>query len=196
MSTKQKKIEQFDPNAVGEVNANLFGLPFTIDEADIVIIPVPWEVTVSYGGGTASGPAAVFDASFQVDLYDPLVKDAWKVGIAMDDLPALLEETSLKRRKQATHYIEQFTLGNTSDKDPALRTIIDEVNQACREMNTWVRDRVTFFLDKGKVVGLLGGDHSTPLGMMQALGEKFGDFGILLNFGKRAIEGCSIALVL
>ena len=179
MSTKQKKIDRFNPNAVGEVNANLFGLPFTTDEAGIVIIPVPWEVTVSYGGGTAAGPRAVFDASFQVDLYDPLVKDAWKVGIAMDVIPELIEEKSVKHRKQAIHFIEQFTLGNTPEKDSGQLTIVEEVNQACREMNSWVRDRVMFFLEKGKVVGLLGGDHSTPLGMMQALGERFGDFGVL-----------------
>jgi agmatinase len=34
-------------------------------------------------------------------------------------------------------------------------------------------------LDQGKLVALLGGDHSTPLGYYKAIGEKFGEFGIL-----------------
>jgi agmatinase len=71
---KQEKIKNFDPNSVGDVNANMFGLPFTTQESETVLIPVPWEVTVSYGGGTIDGPQQIFDASFQVDLYDPIVK--------------------------------------------------------------------------------------------------------------------------
>jgi agmatinase len=179
MSTKQKKISQFDPNAVGNLNANLYGLPFTTDEAGIVIVPVPWEVTVSYGGGTANGPKAIFDASFQVDLYDPAIKDAWKIGMAMDEIPSELEELGVKFRQKAAHYIEQFALGSTPENDPALGAIVEEINQVCQRMNSWVHDRVLHFFEKGKVVGLLGGDHSTPLGMIQAVGEKFGDFGIL-----------------
>jgi agmatinase len=34
-------------------------------------------------------------------------------------------------------------------------------------------------LDNGKLLGVLGGDHSTPLGYMKAVAEKYGDFGIL-----------------
>ena len=34
-------------------------------------------------------------------------------------------------------------------------------------------------LDRDKLVGLLGGDHSMPLGFFKAIGEKHGDFGIL-----------------
>ena len=82
---KQEKIKNFDPNSVGDVNANMFGLPFTTQESETVLIPVPWEVTVSYGGGTIDGPQQIFDASFQVDLYDPMVKYAWKMVIAMYD---------------------------------------------------------------------------------------------------------------
>lgn len=46
-------------------------------------------------------------------------------------------------------------------------------------MNAWVKQRVLHFMNKNKVVALLGGDHSTPLGMMQALAEKQKSFGIL-----------------
>ena len=34
------------------------------------IIPAPYEKTVSYGGGAARGPAAILDASYQLEAYD------------------------------------------------------------------------------------------------------------------------------
>ncbi|HET6991896.1 MAG TPA: arginase family protein, partial [Bacteroidia bacterium] len=64
--SKADKIRNFDPNNLGDPNANIYGLPFTCEEAEVVIIPVPWDVTVSYSDGTSKGPEAVFNASFQV----------------------------------------------------------------------------------------------------------------------------------
>ena len=34
------------------------------------ILPVPWEASVSYGGGTAQGPAAILQASWQLESWD------------------------------------------------------------------------------------------------------------------------------
>lgn len=34
------------------------------------VIPVPWEATVSYGGGTAAGPATILQASSQLERFD------------------------------------------------------------------------------------------------------------------------------
>ena len=179
MTSKEEKIKAFNPNEIGDANANLFGLPFTTEEADVVIIPIPWEVTVSYGGGTADGPDAVFDASFQVDLFDPFVKDAWKQGIAMDEVNPDIRTKSDTLRKKAEHYIDLYAKGESSATNPQMKKIQDEVNEGCRWLNKTVKERVDFFLKKNKVVGLLGGDHSTPYGMMQALAEHFGNFGIL-----------------
>jgi agmatinase len=40
------------------------------ETARVAVLPVPYEATVSYGGGTAGGPAAILRASTQVELYD------------------------------------------------------------------------------------------------------------------------------
>jgi agmatinase len=173
--TKQEKINNFDANSVGDVNANLFGLPFTTSESETVLIPVPWEVTVSYGGGTIDGPQQIFDASFQVDLYDPIVKDAWKLGIAMDDFSEELREKSETYRPVAEVIIDRQCNG----EDASAITEIEEINSACLEMNAWVKKRSLHFLKQNKTVGLIGGDHSTPLGMIQALSEHVGEFAIL-----------------
>src|ERR1700759_4961821 len=103
--SKQDKINNFDPNGLGDANNNIYGLPFTTDEAEVVIIPVPWEVTVSYSAGTANGPQAIYDASYQVDLYDPYIKDAWKIGIAMEPVSKKLQDISNILRKKAEKYI-------------------------------------------------------------------------------------------
>jgi agmatinase len=40
------------------------------DEADVLLLPLPFEATVSYGGGTAAAPEAIWRASAQVELWD------------------------------------------------------------------------------------------------------------------------------
>lgn len=40
------------------------------DEARAVVLPVPFERTTSYGGGTRGGPAAILEASSHMELWD------------------------------------------------------------------------------------------------------------------------------
>ena len=63
-------VKKFNPNAASKPDSGLFGLGGTVKDSKIVIIPVPWEVTTSYGGGTVHGPTQVLKASAQVDLFD------------------------------------------------------------------------------------------------------------------------------
>ncbi|MEJ2186550.1 MAG: agmatinase [Gemmatimonadota bacterium] len=56
--------------------------------AGVVLLPVPYESTTSYGGGTANGPRAILEASRYIELYDQeLDREPYEVGIAT--LPAL-----------------------------------------------------------------------------------------------------------
>ncbi len=176
--TKQDKIKNFDANGIGQLNDGMFGLPFSLDECNTVLIPVPWEVTVSYGGGTADGPEAILDASYQVDLHDPFVKNAWHLGIAMDEISEEVRSRSDKNRQIAERYINELANGANSN-DPELKKIAQSIKLECEWLNGWVKERCLHFLNQQKTVGLVGGDHSTPLGMMQALSEKFGEFAIL-----------------
>ncbi|MCE3258754.1 MAG: agmatinase [Bacteroidetes bacterium] len=176
--TKQDKIKNFDPNGIGQLNDGMYGLPFTIEECETVLIPVPWEVTVSYGGGTADGPKAIHDASYQVDLYDPVVKNAWKLGITMDKIDENVRAKSNALRDVAEKYID--ALANGADENNSdLKSKAKDIQTECLWLNDWVKNRCLHFLNQNKLVGLVGGDHSTPLGMMQALAEKVGDYAIL-----------------
>ena len=53
------------------------------------------------------------------------------------------------------------------------------INAECVKMNTIVKEKSLSLLEQNKIVALLGGDHSTPLGLMQALAEKNNSFAIL-----------------
>lgn len=172
--SKQERIANFDPNGLA-MNENLFGLPFTEEDAEIIVMPIPWEVTVSYTPGTAKAPDAIREASWQVDLYDPRIENAWQLGIYMRNENDSLAKRSSKLRKRAKKYIDALSRGEEAKYAEDLA----EINDACAKMVAWVKEEALYLLDRGKLVALLGGDHSTPLGYLQALGERHKQFGIL-----------------
>lgn len=176
MTSKEKKIAEFDPNSFAANDTNVFGLPFTEDESEVVLLPVPWEVTVSYGAGTAAGPEAIYEASKQVDLYYPEFPEGWKKGFYMADLPKKLQKLSSKLRSKTEEYLDLLFDGQTGKQTEKLRNVI---NDGCEQMITHVREETSVRLKQGKLVGLVGGDHSTPLGYMQALESLHGKFSIL-----------------
>ena len=171
--------KDFDPGGVGLKNGNFIGLPFTPDNARVVFIPVPWDVTASSHAGTAGGPQAILDASVQLDLFDPDVKDAWKVGVFMEPSDELIKSKSKHWRVKAARGIDFLENGGSLSRNPSMAREVEEINEACRQMNDWVYTMSKKRLDEGKVVGIVGGDHSVPLGYLKALGEKHKDFGVL-----------------
>lgn len=172
-------LHNFDPNSVGNINNNIFGLPFNEEESRLVILPIPWEVTVSYNAGTARAPDHIFTASLQVDLYDPEVQDAWKQGIFMRAVDKKILTKSDYLRKEAELYINYISQGDVVAENKFMCKSMKEINEGSVFLNDWVYNETKELLDQGKLVALLGGDHSTPLGFIKALSEKYEDFGIL-----------------
>jgi agmatinase len=172
-------LSKFNPNDASNPNNNIFGIPITEQDARIVILPVPWEVTVSYSAGTARAPEHIFKASMQVDLYDADFKETWRQGffIRPSDKKILLKSDYL--RKEAELYIDYISKGELVENNAFMTKSLKEINEGGIYMNKWVFDQTKALLDAGKLVGLLGGDHSTPLGYFKAIAEKHGDFGIL-----------------
>ncbi|MGK2864373.1 MAG: agmatinase family protein [Chitinophagaceae bacterium] len=169
----------FDPNIVSNPNNNIFGLPTSEDDARLIIVPVPWEVTVSYGSGTARAPEAIFKASLQVDLFDAEVPEGWKQGYFMRSIDRKLLMKSDYLRKEAELYIDYISKGEEVSANQFMSKTLKDVNEGGEFLNRWVYDQTKVLLDKGKLVCILGGDHSVPLGFMRAIGEKNGDFGVL-----------------
>ncbi|MBU6229302.1 MAG: agmatinase family protein [Cyanobacteria bacterium REEB459] len=168
------KLEDFDPNAMGLDNGNLYGLPFTADTAHLIVLGVPWEATVSYHAGTALGPDRVRRASVQIDLYDLDYPNGWRQGIFMPPLADHWLKLNQTARTAADQVMDAAEAGL-----PPLAADLAAVNQACEAMNQWVYSQTLELLRGGKRVGLVGGDHSVPLGYVRALAELTPEFGIL-----------------
>ena len=168
----------FNPNGVGVDNGNYFGLPFTPEEAGLVIISAPWDVTSSYGAGSSYAPDAIIEASTQLDLYDPVSPDEWRKGIATDEIDYSIQENSQRLRSDAERVIEHLEDGGDASGDYFVRKI-RRINEGSAEMNESVRAQARKWLSKGKIVALVGGDHSTSYGIIHAVSERFDGVGIL-----------------
>jgi agmatinase len=177
--TKKEKIASFDPSGVGLKNGNFIGLPFDENDAEVVLMPVPWDVTVSFAAGTSTGADNILESSSQLDLYDHDVKNAWKMGLFMRPLDQKWLEKSEAMRSLSAPYIDFLENGGDVSQNPAMKKTLDDVNASCEELRQWVYEESKNLLEKGKLVGLVGGDHSTPLGYIQALAERYENFGIL-----------------
>lgn len=166
--------ETFDPNAPAEAEG-LFGLPCTPEESRVVLIPAPWEATVSYGSGTAGGPLAILRASRQVDLLDRDTGKPYESGIAM--LP--ISETVRAWSDEAKGLAAAVIANGGAKGDPQLLAHLEQVNDLGRRLNGWVADETRAWLGCEKIVGIVGGDHSVPLGAIAAMAEKYPGLGIL-----------------
>lgn len=164
----------FDPDAAATSGSGIYGLPFTPDEAKVVIVPVPFEATTSYGGGTSKGPAAVLEASKQVDLFDHETGKPYEAGIAMLDIPRKVVRWNAEAKRLAAPVIAK---GGAVDR--ATRSAAAKVNAIGEKVNEWVYAETRTLLTGGCMPVVLGGDHSVPFGAIRAYAEAYPDLGIL-----------------
>ncbi len=66
---------------------------------DVVILPIPFEMTTSWGEGTEHGPAAAIEASSQIELYDPLLEEQLPCGLAFHTASAWDSEAGTLREQ-------------------------------------------------------------------------------------------------
>lgn len=169
----------FDPNGVGIANGNLFGFPVNENEADIVVIPVPWDATASYGKGTSDGPQAILDASTQLDFYHPKLDKAYETKVFMTAISNEWKEINARLCLEAVEYIDFLENGGKLEENPVFQKTVSTIEEAQVALKNNLRQRAIDLMDQGKIVGVLGGEHSTPLGLIEAINEKFETFGIL-----------------
>lgn len=182
-------FSQFDPNSAA-LSEGIFGLPFSHQEAKLVYLPVPWEATTSYGGGTSNGPRAILEASYQVDLFDFEVSKPYEAGLF------LLPESKKIRawNKQAKAAAQKIIrAGGQIGKNKKLAAALKLVNELSEKVNQEVLATARKELKAGKILALVGGDHSTPYGAIAAVAEQESSFGILHidahSDTRRAYEG-------
>ena len=166
----------FDPNEPQPADAGVFGLPFTADEAKLVLVPVPWDATTSYRAGTHAGPAAIRVASHQLDLFDIELGEPWREGIAMLPADEGLAALNVSARADAESVI---AVGGRIGDDAELVAALARVNAASARVDDLVYRTVGEQLDRGKLVGVIGGDHSVPFGAIRQLAERNPELTVL-----------------
>jgi agmatinase len=155
----------------------IFGIAVPPAEAEIIYLPVPWDATTSYGAGTVNGPSAIFDASFQLDFAHPALKFSNHPPFSMLPEDPEIRVWNTQARHLAEHIIQTWNSGDWQEAEGIEELI--HVNQFSDRLNEWVYQESKKILDQGKILALVGGDHSVPYGAYRALAEKESDFGIL-----------------
>ena len=172
-------MSEFNPHDVGVANGNIFGFPVTEEQADIVIIPISWDATASYGKGTSRGPSQILEASTQLDFYHPKLPKAYETKVFQtpinEDVLKLNDQFVLETKK----YISFLEEGGKLEESDGFQETVAAVNSAQLELKNALKTRVSALLKKGKIPAVLGGEHSAPLGLLEALGEQYTSFGVL-----------------
>ena len=172
-------MSEFDPNGVGIANGNIFGFPYTEAEATIVIVPIPWDATASYGKGTSNGPEAILEASTQLDFFHPDLDHAYDTKVYMSPISQEWKEINSHCCEQGLEYIQYLESNGEEKALLKYQPVLDEINSAHQALRSNLKERCLDLLKQGKIPAVLGGEHSTPLGLMEALNETYEEFGIL-----------------
>jgi agmatinase len=165
----------FDPNAAASYDG-IYGLPHDGKEARCVLIPVPFDATTSYKAGASAGPAAILEASRQVDLWESELGRVYEPGIHMLPEDVDIRAWNVEARAAAEPVIEA---GGDVEGRPELLEALALVNDRSARVNDRVYEQSKELLEAGKVVGVIGGDHATPYGLIRAVSEKWPGVGIL-----------------
>lgn len=166
----------FDPNAAATQDSGIFGLDYSLKEAKLIYLPVPWEATTSYGGGTSQGPKAILEASRQVDLFEGEVVNPYEVGFYLLPESSQVRSWNKKAKQEAQKIIKK---GGAIGTSKSLQKSLVEVNTLGEQLNKFVYSETLKLLKLNKLVGIIGGDHSVPYGAIKAISEKHKSFGIL-----------------
>lgn len=178
---RRADISRFDPDGAGDPEGSIFGLPFTEAQSNVVLLPVPWEATQSYGRGAARGPAAIREASPQLDLFDSGLAalglgQPWQWGIHMRGEDRWVQQLNERACAAARPVID---VGGAIGDDPALHAALADVNDRGAELDDWVRRQLRGLLDDAKIVGVVGGDHSVALGAIEEHAKRWPGLGVL-----------------
>ncbi len=166
-------IEQLEQGLPPEAEAGFLGAQLDPAEASLLLIPVPWEATTSYGGGTSAGPEAIRQASHQMDLEDAAFGQPYRAGISYVAPDDTIAELNHPAREAALTVIEALEQGKRAERELTL------VNRASEEVKRHVHQQASALLSEDKLVAVVGGDHASPQGLIQALAEQHREFGIL-----------------
>jgi agmatinase len=182
----------FDPSAQAVHNGAFYALDYTPEEADVLLYSIPWDVTTSYRAGTRKGPWAIRDASYQLDLYSPVKKNAWEIKIGTLPLSESWLNLSESLREDTEAFIHYLSEGKTLDaavseaespeaklENEKMREILKRANSESTRLHEESYQEVKKWIQAGKKVVTVGGDHSVSMGPIRAYAEQYPKLSVL-----------------
>lgn len=155
-----------------------FGVKTSFKEADLILIPVPWEVTASYGSGASQGPELIRKASSQLDFFNPLFQDSYNHKIHFEKEDPLIKSLNKKAMSWAKGIQKNWTENKVLNQKE--KTLSKKVNQASQSLLDWIYNKALDVFQAGKIPAIVGGDHSVSESFIGLIGEKTnGEYGIL-----------------
>ncbi len=162
------------------LRGKLYGLDTNEDEASVILMPVPWEATIYPPSGTVNTPERILKTSYQLNLFNKDYPEAHKnLKIAMPPIPNEWAMLSDQLQGIVTGYINSLESGTNKRVYSDNNKTISQINQYCKDLKEFVKKGALSYLEKDKIVSLVGGDHSSCLGLIEALTSKYKEFGIL-----------------
>ena len=149
-----------------------FDVETSFEDSRMILIPVPWSATVSYGRGAEQGPQLIRQASDQLDFFNPLLKLSYNEKIHF-----LPEDSSIQAMSgQALSWVQEIRRG-FKKQDVKL---YENVNESCRALLDWIYEKSLKIFSQNKIPALVGGDHSISEALISLVGERTkGDYGVL-----------------
>ncbi len=99
-------------NLKSQISNNFLGLPeenSSYERSEVLVLPVPYEATVTYGKGTAKGPKVIIEASQQVEFYDREFGCEPALDFGIHTLPAVtIQDTPIKTIKSISENVSEI----------------------------------------------------------------------------------------
>lgn len=170
--SRAKQLWGFEPSEPPPEEAGFFGMVVPLEQAGVVLVPVPFEATASYGGGSAAGPEAMRRASHQMDFFDRDFGKPYERGIAT--LGGEWQRGIQDLNEEALALVKGLREQSVEGSADELRARVDEL---CAEVHSRVQLEVEARPEA--LVVVIGGDHSVAFGNIAAIAKREQQVGVL-----------------
>lgn len=148
------------------------------DDGAVVIVSAPWAVTSADGEGASYAPDAIIDASTTIGLYDAVTGVSIEGRVATAEIDYDIQESSQQLGADAGKVLSHIEDGGSVSGDFFGRKLA-RINTGFRHMHASVARDVARYASQGKIVGVVGGDHSVSFGAIRAISECCEGVGVL-----------------
>jgi agmatinase len=117
------------------------------------------------------------DASTQLDFFHPNLPKAFTTKVFMTEISAKWEKINEQFCIESIEYIQHLESG--SEDHSSFNEFLNQLNLAQIALKENLKERSSVLIQNNKIPAVLGGEHSTPLGLIEAIDIHYSNFGIL-----------------